>query len=405
VALTIDKITYYLLLLFSFLLPISRASDTIFTIYFSLFFFIYIIFNYKKCLLLKDRFFHIIMAFIAYILISILWSSNQKLGAATHYLQWFAIFGLAIYISKHIQIVDKLLTFFLAGMLISEILSYGIYFGLWSINGKDSTDPTPFMMHIDYSIYIAFAALILLNRLFSNRYTIKEKIFMAIFFVTMSGNLFINGGRTGQLAFILALIVSFFIHFRFNVKNLITVLMGAFLLIGIAFYSSKNFQIRTNQAIDDIKLMQKNNYNSSWGLRLYMWKIGSSLFKENPILGSGINSQKDLTKKYLQDNPPKSLTNWSINVIKNHHLHSQYIQTLVELGIVGIAFIIAIFYQIFKFKIIKDEFRELKYIFIVIFLVGFLPEPLFLKQFTNILFIFFISILYALDIYNKRRVC
>jgi len=400
----LDRINYYLLLFFSFMLPLSRATDTIFSIYFSIYFFIYLIFNLKKTKIYKSNFFLITFIFILYTLLSLLWSSsNLKLGDATHYLQWFALFGVALFIKKEKSRVHNILTAFLLGMVVSEVLSYGMFFNLWKIHGLGAEEPTPFMMHIDYSIYIALAALILLNRLFSQKYSLKEKLIMSFFFITMSGNLFINGGRTGQLAFIIAIFAAFFLHFRVTLKNILIVLFFAASILTTAFYTSAQFNNRAKSALSDIDKLSKQNYESSWGQRVAMWKISPSIIKQNLIFGSGINSQKDVVSKFIDTQNPKYLSKYTKNFIKHNHLHNQFLQIVVELGVVGLILIFAIFYQISKFNIVIKEFKELKIIFLIIFIIGCLPEPLFLKQFTNALFILFVGLLFGLELNNKRQ--
>ncbi len=407
IAIYAEKSSYYLLILFTLLLPLSRASNTIFSIYFTLYFFIYIAFHFKDCKIFRDRFFIITTIFILYTLASIGWNgiNGYQLGDATHYLQWIAIFGVAIFVTNHRDSVNSIISAFLIGMLISEILSYGMYFGLWEINGKGASEPTPFMMHIDYSVYIAVAALILLNRVFSDRYNLKVRIIMAIFFITMSGNLFINGGRTGQVAFIIAIFVAFFLHFKFTIKNLLYAFAIVSLILTIAFYSSNKFQTKLKSASSDIQLLSKNDYESSWGRRVGMFKIAPDLIKEAPIFGSGINSQKEVVSKFINENNPSYFIKPTKEFLKKNHLHNQFLQTIVELGIVGLILLFTIFYTIFKFKILNKEFKELKYIFLTIFIIGCMPEPLFLKQFTNMLFILFIGILFGLHLNNKEKKC
>ena len=401
-----QKINDYLFIFFAFLLPLSRASDTLFTIYFSIYFIIYIIKNYHNSPILRERFFIFSLIFIIYVLISISWNNldNKRLGDSTHYVQWIALFGVAAYIMKNKEVIDKAITAFLGGMLISETLSYGIYFGFWKINGKGVDDPTPFMMHIDYSVYIAIGALILLNRIFSSRYSLKQKIFMGIYFITMSGNLFINGGRTGQIAFIIAMVIAFFLHFKITLKNFLIIFGLIFTIVTTAFYSSSNFHDRAVLAVEDIKKISiDNNYSSSWGVRIAIWRITPMVIKDNLIFGSGINSQTTEYKKLFDNVDIPYITKEKKEFIYTHHLHSQYLQTVVELGIVGILLQIYLFYLIFKFNIKVKEFKELKNIFLVIFIFSNFPEPLFLKQFTNILYIFFVGILFGLHINNRAK--
>ncbi len=399
-----DRATYYFLLLFAFLLPLSRVSDTLFTIYFFLYFIIAIIF-YRDNKLFKEKFFIVTSLFIVYVVVSLMWSvsKEQTIGDASHYIQWFAIFGVAIFINKNIETIDKVITLFLAGMIVSEVLSYGMFLEFWTIKGRGALEPTPFMMHIDYSVYIAVSALILLNRVFSKSYSFKVRVIMALFFMTMCGNLFINGGRTGQVAFIIAMLVAFFIHFKISFKNFIFIISLCIAIISTAFYSSSTFQKRASLAVSDIKkLIYDNNYQTSLGQRVGMVVIAPQLVKDHILLGNGINSQKEVVTEFINRVNPPYFTNFTKNFLKHNHMHNQFLQTFVELGLIGLIMLFLVFYQIAKFIIVYKEFRELKIIFLTIFIFSSIPEPLFLKQFTNILFILFIGVLFGLHINSKR---
>ena len=65
------------------------------------------------------------------------------------------------------EFIPKILGAYLLGMFISEILSYGIFFELWTTRHGDPSDPTPFMNHLDYSTFLTFTSLLLFNRFFN----------------------------------------------------------------------------------------------------------------------------------------------------------------------------------------------------------------------------------------------
>jgi len=104
-----------------------------------------------------------LILFIFFTILSLLWTENLKEGLNTKllYIQWFAIFAIALNVRK--EQIPTIISAFIAGMLVSELLSYGMFFELWTIKGHGREYPSPFMMHIDYSIFLAFTAIILVN--------------------------------------------------------------------------------------------------------------------------------------------------------------------------------------------------------------------------------------------------
>ena len=383
-----EKTYHYLLLAFAFTLPLSRATNNLFVGLLILLLILQGDYRQQLSRLRTSRFALSIAAFMSFTLLSLLWTENLDTGlnGKLLYLYWIAIFAIALNVRK--EHISSVVTAFILGMVISEILSYGMFFELWTIKGHGKEYPSPFMMHIDYSIFLAFTAIILLNRLLSDRYTKKEKWMLLFFFLTISGNLFINDGRTGQLAFAVGIVATVFIHFRVSVKSL----LGALLLIAVLFSSaytlSDKFHSRVLAAQHDIAEIGQGQFTSSWGMRVAMYTVAGDIIKENPLIGVGVGDFNDAARTALEKNShgfPQEV----IDFIPKYHFHSQYLNTLVQGGIIGLFLLLLLFYHFSKLSIADPELKELSLLIITLFLVGFIPEPLLMKQFTNTLFILF----------------
>lgn len=383
-----EKTYYYTLLIFAFMMPLSRATNSLFTALLILL--LILQGNYKKHFLIlsNSRFAQAIIAFMFFTTLSLLWTHNFEVGlnAKLLYLYWIAIFAIALNVKR--EQIFPIITAFVLGMVISEVLSYGMFFELWTIKGHGKEYPSPFMMHIDYSIFLAFTAMILLNRLLSERYSKKEKWIIAFFFLTISGNLFINDGRTGQLAFLVGIFATVFIHYKLTIKSVLTSLVLITLIFSSAYTLSDKFQSRIQAAQNDIHKMGQGQLDSSWGKRVAMYIVAGDIVKEHPLVGVGVGDYKDASREALE----KHNYGFSKNVIDflpKYHFHSQYLNGLVQGGLIGLFLLFMVFYQFSKLSIKDPELKELSLLIVVLFLVGFIPEPLFLKQFTNILFILF----------------
>ena len=385
-----DKVNTFFLLMFAFFLPLSRALNSFCVIYFIIIFLLNIRKNDFLKKYLTNSLILVIILFVLYLTVSILWSEDKTKGMSVlkYYWQWIAIFGIALVVSLKPEKIKSVISAFIFGMLVSEILSYGMFFEIWHINGKGADEPSPYMMRIDYSVFLAFTAMILLNRLFSHNYSRKEKILIAIFFITVAGNLFINKGRTGQLSFLVAIFISFFLHYRVSLKNFIIVSLFAIFIFSIAYNVSNHFKMRVNAGIVDIQKVLEGQYNTSWGLRVAQYFIAKDLVQKNLLCGTGIGGRDASVKELFEKNDYTFLENTK-NFLASNHSHNQYLQIIIENGLIGFILMLLLLYNLFKLRIKDSELNELKVIFVTIYMVAFIAEPLWLKQFTNVLFILF----------------
>ena len=395
-----EKTYYYLLLAFAFTMPLSRAANSLFVALLILL--LILQGHYKKHfdILKRSMFAVALFLFMGFTILSLLWTQNYEVGlhAKLLYLYWIAIFAIALNVKK--EQIPPIISAFIFGMVISEILSYGMFFELWTIKGHGREYPSPFMMHIDYSIFLAFTAIILLNRLLSDRYAPKEKWIILFFFLTITGNLFINEGRTGQLAFVAGIFATVFIHYRFTLKSLFISFLLILAIFSSAYTFSDTFHSRVQAAKHDIMQINKGQLNSSWGIRVAMYTVAADILKEHPLVGVGVGDFRDAAKEALEKNDhgfPKEV----IAFIPKYHFHSQYLNVLVQGGIIGLLLFLMLFYQFSRLSIDDPELKELSLLIVILFLVGFIPEPLLMKQFTNALFILFAGLFLGASLQSR----
>lgn len=385
--LTYEKVFYGGSLLFAFALPISRPIVSFFLVLFPLLW----LFQGQ----LKDKINTIkhspaLMALTAFLLfqaVTLLYSEDleEGLNLLRMYAYWSLIYVMATSFRK--EWVPSMTTAFLYGMLVSEICAYLIFFDIYAVKGKLPHDPNPFMGHMTYSMFLAFTSLLLLNRILSNHYTRVQKLFLVLFFTTVTINLFISNGRTGQVAFLAALLVTIVIHFRFSLKALLV-----FLLISISIFAGSykflpHFQTRANHAISDIQGITDGKFYSSWGLRSAYWLITYEALKESPLMGFGIGDFRLVAQKVLEKNP----YNFSEDVIRHCKVNfydNQYLMVLVQSGMIGFVLMLYLFYRLLALKIPDKELKELSIIFITVIMVAFLARHFWFRQFGNILFVF-----------------
>lgn len=210
---------------------------------------------------------------------------------------------------------------------------------------------------------------------------------MVLIFIIFIDVFFIVSGRTGQILYILMLIILVFYYLRWK-KALIVSLVFIF-LTGIVVYLSPNIRKGIDNAISDIQSYKTGYANTSLGLRLTFYKNGIQLFKESPIIGHGTGSFKHEYEK-LNDEVMKSVGN----------PHNDYLWFAVELGIMGLFFFI-IFLSLSVYQANNNlmPFSLMTMILVLTYLLSSINNSFFTDNITGQ---FFMLAMCAIFSYTKR---
>lgn len=391
--LSLERIFYYSSLLFAFSFPLSRAAVSFFIVWFILLFLLRNDYRNAWEKIKSSPVFWAMGAFIALLTLSILWSDDKAdaLNQIRLYGYWIIIPILAVTLKR--EWLSSMMTAFLGGMLVSIVIAYGIYFELWTVNERPADYPSPFMTHIHYSIFLAFASVILLYRLLAERYSWKIKGILVLFLIAAVGNLFLSTGRTGQLAFLVAMILTLAIHYRLTLKSFFLFsLLGIGLFFG-TYASITQFEKRIDSAVNDIRQLQlpETNYGSSLGIRAVFWIITYDIVHKHPFLGVGLGDYKHAAAEVLRENDhgiKRGVVAWCTDT----HFHNQYLMILAQTGLIGFGLMIWFLIELFRLKIDDAELKGFSILGLCVFCIGCIAEPLWILQFPIILFIFIVSV-------------
>jgi len=388
----VEKYLNYLMLAYAFVLPLSRAAMIAILALMLLLSLFDIRVVEKAKELWKHPFSKAILGFILFNIISLLWVSDENFSKAVRYIvkYWYFLGIFVFFVSLKSENIYRVLSAFIFGMLISEVISYGIFFELWEFKRGTPDNPSPFMHHIEYSIFLAFTALLLLNRIF-NEGEWKFKLFYSFFFVTILGNLFLTNGRTGQIAFMIGLIILGFMSFKNKLKAFAITVVLLTVIITAAYNLSDTFHQRVAIGKDDIvKVIDEGNYCSSWGARMGFWVTGADIVRDHPLLGIGVKDNMTRFHQLVDEKYPqmKCITHLP-------HFHNQYLQILTATGIIGLLIFLSMIYQIFRIKLSVTRYQNIKIIFLSLYLFGFVAEPLLHAQFSMLLFSMIVGLLLA----------
>ncbi|MCF6340272.1 MAG: O-antigen ligase family protein [Sulfurimonas sp.] len=387
---SIENYINYLLVLYAFVVPISRAGISILT---ALIFILWLFTdNFKFCLkkFKSNKIVLYLLLYMCFAILSLLWTDDVRSGLDYIRRYWYFLPILVMASTLKKEYMTYAISAFLTGMFISEILSYGMFFELWSLKHGSPTDPTPFMNHLQYSMFLSFAALLLLNKFFFEE-NLKWKIFYFAYFLLVTSNLFLNGGRTGQFAFAISIFIVGFLNIKSKLVAFFSMLILLTSIFYVAYQVSPVFKHRFDASVKETKIIGAEKiFCGSFGQRLGAWIVGGEIFLDNPLLGVGISKNTDTLKEYIDRDYPnmkcvKSMVNY----------HNYYIQVLVKLGVIGLFLYLMIFYNIFKLNLKDRQYYNLMIIFIVVYSTSSLFENMFHQQFSAALFTLFTGIFIA----------
>tara|TARA_B100000795_G_scaffold263635_1_gene243062 strand:+ start:1046 stop:2206 length:1161 start_codon:yes stop_codon:yes gene_type:complete len=337
--------------------------------------------------------------FFALHVIGLLWTENLIWGLHIVHKMWYFLLLLPIfYTIVRKEYIRFYISAFLLAITFTEIASYLVWFEIIEpFKNASVRNPTPFMSHISYNPILAFAIYLVLHEIFFNKKLSNLLLYFYCFFsITMTINMFITGGRAGQVIFfVMLLILIFQVLNTQRVRALILSALVMPLIFITAYYSSSLFNERVNLAINEVVTFQetkgfdsKTYSHTSVGLRLAMALNSWQIIKKNPIIGVGTGDLPQEYKKINEISFPKL-----VNVENPHNMYSF---VLVNLGFIGLLSMLAIFYYQIKlsFNSSSKLIRDLGITMPLMFLVLMLSDSYLLGHYTTLMFIFFSSFLY-----------
>ena len=370
----LDKLANYSFVLYGFLLPLSRAAISFFSI---LIFVIWIqkIIRLKDFSIFKEKSIIFFWVFLGFSALSLLWADRNYFGFGADilrkYMYLWALPAFAAIVEK--RYAKAALEAFVCSMVISSVISFLLFFQIVHINGVSADNPSPIMHHIVYSIFLALTSALLLHRILNRDISFQRRVFYIFLFVLVSGALFLINGRTGQVAFLAAIFVTVYLRYRFTLKSIFLSVILFFVIVFSAYHLSDNFHKRAQATVHNtIDAIKNENYFESVGQRIGAWIIAKELLKEKPLLGYGIGSEMPAFYEYTRkDRKYRFYTELGFP-----HMHSEYLQIALQVGLIGFSIFLLFLYFMFKSPTRDREIRDIKYIFLTVFILGMFTEPL-----------------------------
>jgi hypothetical protein len=250
-------------------------------------------------------------------------------------------FGIYKYAKSYKKLYDILRVFVTANIILLLFVLY--YFDIGSLgedrmsdaeNGLNGNGIAISFVFCLYGIFMIFKFI---------RLNYASKIyyyFLALVFLVF---ILLTGSRTGVVMLLIPIVLYQFLKSKYKVTSIISItfflIFAYFLVMKIpVFYNIVGVRI-----MDGLNIVSGNSTGAEDSSRVLLFAYGLEWFQDNPILGIGINNYRVLSNI----TPPF--------VGKNFYAHSNIIELLVDVGIVG-----SIIYYRYVFSLLKGAFKSVK---------------------------------------------
>lgn len=260
------------------------------------------------------------------------WLENVSL----EYQNQFLWMSLLLFIPTSIILSKFSLNYFFNVLLITLFISIGlngyINFTLNFDRGSLAQALSPVILYDYTNITLTF--LVLCYGFYLKQ---KSSYFVIILALINLGLIALHGSRGAWLGIPPAFLILFIIYFKTDLKKIIfiTALTLCALITSLLIPNSPVYD-RLQAFNQDAELIESENYNSSVGTRVALWKFAISEFPKAPLTGVGITQLRQNICEYDQ------------RVIRldqcQLHVHNTYLQALAAHGLLGL---ISVFVIIF----------------------------------------------------------
>ena len=387
----LDRAYQYLLITLAFLLPLTVFGGNLIIVIITILWLLSGGYKSKLVEIFSNKLLCASIAFFFLHVLGLIWTEDLSWGLHIVHKMWYflLLFPIFFTIVKK-DYIKYYISAFLLAISLTEFLSYLICFELIP-QFKHATlyNPVPFMSHISYNPILAFAIYLVSHEiLFNNNLGRIKKPLYVFFAITMTTNMFITGGRAGQVMFFAVAVILIFQYFNTQkIKALIVSSVLIPIIFITAYQTSDIFNDRVNLAYQNVATYSDNK-NTSLGKRITFTINSLEVIKANLFFGVGTGDFPSEYKKINEINTPE--------MINPTNPHNMYILILVQLGLIGLVGLLTIFYYQYRAALSSSNkfIRDVGVTLPTLFLLIMWSDSYLLGHYTTLLFIFFSSFLY-----------
>jgi O-antigen ligase len=389
----LDKTYHFLLISLAFLLPLTVFGGNLVIVVICILWLISGDYKSKFIQIINNKLMIASILFFCIHVVGLIWTEDMSWGLHIVHKMWYFILLFPIlYTIVKKDYIKYYISAFLLAITLTEIASYLVWFEIVEpFKNATVKNPTPFMSHISYNPILAFAIYLVLHEIFFNKKITNLLFsFYSFFAISMTINMFITGGRAGQVAFFVMLsILIFQIFEKHRIKSLLVILIIIPSIFITSYQFSDLFKSRVDSAITEtLSFSDDRKSHRSIKSRIIFAKNSLDLIEQNPIIGVGTGDFPIEYKKINLINTPLQ--------INTTNPHNMYTLITVQLGLIGLVSMLSIiFYQIkLSFYASNKLIKDLGITLPLVFLVIMLADSYLLGHFTTLVFVFFSSFLY-----------
>ncbi len=225
----------------------------------------------------------------------------------------------------------------------------------------------PINMHAVYlALYLSLAVFIILDSLKNNyrRFSWMKIALMTLLVFYLLAFITALGARTAIAGLMLIIITNIIIYSR-EQRSYKLYIFAAIMPLLVAGFIWINPVVRI-RFMDMLKSSYENSNYGSYFARTHIWVPGLEAIHENLLIGVGTGDhQTELNKKYLK-------YNFTEGVRLEFNMHSQYLQTALNFGLVGLVVLLGNFYTQVRQGLRRRDFLYLS--FIALFMLACVTE-------------------------------
>ena len=325
-----------------------------------------------------------ILVFLALNLASLLWSDDPGGGFAYWRKYLYLLLIPAVATSLRPVFARKALTAFLGGTVLALIMMPIVILGDIHIRYIHPGNPSATMSHLDFSMILAVASLLILVHVAHNTMNRSRRTLWLLLFGLVVGGLLLNIGRSGQFAFVatLAVLVPYLLRRRsWMLRTGVLIVVAAALITAYVFVAPFHQRV-DNAAVELHDAVMEDRIDTNQGKRLAGMVVGLEIVRTHPVLGTGLGGNMLEFRRLLEATYPqyRDAVGWF------PHFHNQYLQVVTELGLLGLLSLMGIFAALFAGNYRNPEFQAAAVALGCVYLFGFFGDPFLHKQLPLVLF-------------------
>jgi O-antigen ligase len=312
--------------------------------------------------------------------VGLLWTEDFKEGWRILSKQWRLLFipFLMTFVGDDRR--DRYIDAFILGMAIVHGFSY-LHLLHWvdfQILDRISYNPL-----LAWAVYLIFQTVV-----FTDPPPWKRRLY-GMLLITMSANMMLTDGRTGQVVFVVLVFVSLLqVYRQARWKAFVASLLVTGVLSTAAYLCIPTFKARLNGAIDEVRLFEMNRPSPDGNDRITYYLNTVEIIAAHPFLGVGTGDFRQTYDQVHQVRSPE--------VITTDDPHNNFLFAQAQFGILGILSLLAIFFFQVKCALSTPAgfLRNLRMALPIFFMTICLFGSYLLGHFSGLTFAYFTAVLY-----------